>query len=115
MAHSILVTVTLPTARKDGAPAAPSDISEVDILRATVTAGTAGPFAKIGTIPSPSTAIVTWNDATVLGGQSYEYEAFCIDRQTPPVNGDTSAPTGALSVPLALSPLGAPSVTVVLQ
>ena len=49
------------------------------------------------------------------GTVTYEYEADCVDTQSPPVVGATSAPTPAVSVPLALAPLSAPTVQAVLQ
>jgi len=114
--HTVLVTVTLPTTRTDGSAVAAGSVGEVDILRATVSGGVAGPFSKIASVTTglggPS---VTFVDNTVVAGQSYEYEADCIDTQSPPVTGATSVPTPAVSVPLVLAPLSAPTVAAVLQ
>ena len=115
--HSILVTVTLPTTRSDGSAVVPSDISEVDILRATVaTDGTVSPFAKLASVTTGiSGPAVTFVDAAVAPGVSYEYEADCVDNQTPPLVGAVSSPTGAVAIPLALAALSAPTVAAVLQ
>jgi hypothetical protein len=115
MAHSILVTVTLPTTRADGTALAPSDLSEVDILRATVTGGVVGAFAPLASITAISGPAVTFIDSSVVDGQTYEYEADCIDKQSPPVTGAVSAPTPNVAVPLALAPPSAPSVQAAVQ
>lgn len=115
-AHSILVTVTLPTTRSDGSAVTAADISEVDILRADTSSGSLGSFAKIASVTTGITgATVTFTDSAVTPGVSYEYEAACIDKQTPPVTGATSSATSPVLVPLALAPLSAPSVTAALQ
>ena len=116
MANSILVTVTLPTTRKDGSAVSPGSIGEVDILRATSVAGVAGDFAKIASATTGITGpTVSFVDTTVVPGLAYEYEADCVDTQSPPVTGDTSQPTSEVAVPLVLAPPSAPSVLAVLQ
>lgn len=113
---SILVTVTLPTARADGSAVTPANISEVDILRADTSSGSLGAFAKVASVTTGITgATVSFTDSNVTPGISYEYEADCVDTQSPPVVGATSSPTAAVLVPLPLAPLSAPSVTAVLQ
>ena len=116
MANSILVTVTLPTTRSDGTAVPAGSVSEVDILRAIVTGGVAGPFTALASVTANlGGPTVTYVDNTVVAGVTYEYESDCVDTQSPPVVGATSAPTPAVSVPLALAPLSAPTVQAVLQ
>lgn len=108
MAHSVLITVTLPTTRQDGSPVSPGSISEVDVLRSANGAA----FTKVATITTGlDGATVSFTDTAVVGGSSYEYEAFCIDSQN--VTGATSPAAGPVLVPLAA--LSAPSVSASLQ
>jgi hypothetical protein len=114
--HSILVTVTLPTTRSDGTAVTPGSISEVDILRAVSVGGVPATFAKVASVTTGiSGPTVSFVDNSVVAGTAYEYEAACVDTQSPPVVGATSSPSAEVLVPLALAPLSAPSVSAVLQ
>lgn len=106
---SILITVTLPLTRVDGSALAPADLASVTIFKAVGPA----PAAVLTTINSPATDIVTFTDNAPDAGQDDTYTATVTDTK-----GNTSAPSGAVtvSVPVAvLAVPSAPSLTAVLQ
>ena len=105
---SILVTITLPTARVDGTPLTLAQIASVVLTKAVGS----NPSAVVDTILTPATASVTFTDTAPDFGETDSYSVTVTD-----VEGNTSAPAVA-SVNVPASVLAAPaaaSITAVFQ
>lgn len=92
---TVLVTVALPTTRKDGTPASAADSALVRVYRDA---------AKVGEIAPAGITPVQLTDSNVGGGH-YNYTATVVDANG--VESDHSAPQVAV-IPFA--PLSAPVI-----
>lgn len=94
--HATL-TLTLPTARKDGTAATAAMCASINIYKDGV---------KYANIPAST---LTWSDpVTAVNGDVYTVSV--VDTQTPAVEGTPSSPVTVGGITTVLAPLGAPMV-----
>jgi hypothetical protein len=103
--HCWIGTWTAPTVHTDNTPIPTSNVLTYDLLRATVTNGTAGAFAPVLTGISALTA----EDDTVVGGQTYEYEIVVHEATNPNASLPSAASVAFLVPQAAPLPTSAPT------